>query len=138
MFVLAFAQGWDLHSQHPQTVKKILPKRPLGHHFLQGLVGGRDHPCVRGNALGPAHPVKRLPVQHMQEFGLHGKGQFADLVQQQGAPAGQFQHAGLAAPGRARERAALVAEKLGFHKRGGVAPQLTTTKGFSARLLISW
>ena len=60
-----------------------------------------------------------MPVlQHTEELGLHSGRQLADLVEEE-RPAARHLEAPALELVRAGERAALVTEQLGFHKRVG-------------------
>ena len=61
----------------------------------QRLVGGGDDPHVHGDGLGPPNPVEGVPVEHLQQLGLHGEGELADFVEEEGPLVGQLKHAGL-------------------------------------------
>ena len=66
--------------------------------------------------LGAAQPVDLPLLEHAQQLDLRGQVDVADLVQEQRAAVGQLE-AALLARLRARERALLEAEQLGFDQR---------------------
>ena len=96
------------------------------HQRLQRDIGGGDHPHVDGNALLPAHRVDLHLLKYPEKLGLHGGGEQVDLVEKNGAAAGELKAADAALPGRAGEGAGGVAEELGLHQlgrnRGAVDP----------------
>ena len=61
----------------------------------------------------PAEPPDFALFEHAQQLGLRADGHFADFIQQQRTPAGQFEITG-AALRCARERALFVTEQLAF------------------------
>ena len=78
--------------------------------------------------------MEGVPVEHLQQLGLHGEGELADFVEEEGPLVGQLKHAGLAALGRAGEGAFFVAEQFGFHKRHGDGPAVYRDERFGAAL----
>ncbi len=81
-------------------------------------MGRGDDPQIGAQGLASAHALERAVLQHAEQLRLHGRGELADLVQEQGAPVGGLDLADDAAIG-AGERAALVAEQLALDERRG-------------------
>ena len=106
--------------------KDIVTPGGIPHQRLQRDIGGGDHPHVDGNALLPAHRVDLHLLKYPEKLGLHGGGEQVDLVEKNGAAAGELKAADAALPGRAGEGAGGVAEELGLHQlgrnRGAVDP----------------
>ena len=82
-----FPQGRGVDREDGQPVVEVLPEAPAPHRFGQIGIGGRDEPHL--------HPLQAAPdgldfpgLQHPQQFGLQGRAQGADFVQEQGALVG--------------------------------------------------
>src|SRR5262249_57349882 len=75
--------------------------------------GGGDHLDVDAAARSGADPADELLLDDVQELGLQGRGDVADLVEEDRAAVGGFEEA---RPGGLRigERALLVTEELGL------------------------
>ncbi|ABA47527.1 hypothetical protein BURPS1710b_2767 [Burkholderia pseudomallei 1710b] len=111
----ALAQRRQPQPDHVEPVIQILAEQPLPHARLEILMRRRDHPHVRAQRTVAAHAIE-LPVrQHAQQARLQIERHVADLVEKQRAVLGLLE-AALARRLRARERAALVAEQLGFEQ----------------------
>ena len=68
--------------------------------------------------LGPADALELVLLQDAEDLGLRRQGQLADLVEEDRAPGGALEPAGLLAVG-AGERAPLVAEQLALDQALG-------------------
>ena len=85
------SQRRHVHRQHVQAVEQILPERAGGDFGGQIAVGGGDHPHIRRLGRGRADTLEGALLQHPQQLGLDFRGDFADLIQQNGAAVGQFE-----------------------------------------------
>lgn len=72
-------------------------------------------------------------LQDPQEFGLHGKRQFSDFIQKNGARVRHFKFSGNPSGFGSGEGPCVISEQLRLHKLLGSAAQFTVTKGLSAR-----
>ena len=71
-----------------EAVEEIFPKAPLLHRLDQILMAGAEHPHLR-RAL-------TILLHHLQQLGLQGFGEAANLVEKQGRPLGLLEQPGLA------------------------------------------
>ncbi len=108
----AVPQRDGLDIDHGQAVEEVFAEGPLGHHLGEVAPGGGQDADIDGNGGRPADPVDLALLQDPQELDLHVEGHVADLVQEDGAPVGLLEFSRLAAPLRAGEGPALVAEEL--------------------------
>ena len=83
------AQRVDLES-----VVEIGAKAAFGHLLLQIPVGGGDEAHIHPQRPIGADTLDLALLQGPQQLGLQAEGQFADLVQEQGATVGQLELAG--------------------------------------------
>ena len=83
---------------------------------------GADQAQVDGGFRHRAHRTHAALLDGTQQLALHGQGQVADLVQEQGAAFGRLEKA-LAVFGRTSESAFAVTKKLGLQQvlRNGAA-----------------
>ena len=70
---------------------QVFAKLLLGHHFLQVAMRGADDAHVHLKRVVVSDAADLAALQHAQQFGLHGLGQFADFVEEQGAAVGDFE-----------------------------------------------
>ena len=82
-------------------------------------MGGAQDADVEVDDLRAAHAHEFALLKHAQEPALKGEGQVPDFVEEQGAGVGQLEHARLALPFRAGERAFLIAEEFAFQQPFG-------------------
>ena len=68
-------------------------------HFVDGLVGGAYKAHIYGYGLVGTDADDLLVLQDREQLDLQGQGQVADLVEEQGAPGGDFKAAGAVAAG---------------------------------------
>lgn len=109
------AQRRDVDGHNLQPVVQVVPEPAHVHLAEQDLVGRGDEPDVAGLFLHRADPAKAAAVQQGQQLGLHRRLQLPDLVEEDRALVGDLRQPDLLRDG-ARERASLVAEKLGLHQ----------------------
>src|SRR4029079_12564627 len=108
-FPIAQRRGDDLDDFEP--VVEVLAKVAGADHLLEIAVGGGEDAHVDGDAPPPAELLDLPFLQDAQELGLKGERDVADLVEEDGAAAGELE---LAGPGLdAGGDAALDAEELG-------------------------
>ena len=108
-----FAQGRRQQGHDIDAVIKIGAEIALRDGFLEIAIGGADDAHIDFERLGPADALKFALLQHAQQLGLERGGDFADLVEEQGAAMRQFETADALADG-AREGALFVTEQFGF------------------------
>ncbi len=92
---------------------QVFAQLALAERRIEVDVGRADQPEVRLNHAAAAHRAELAVLQHAKQLDLQAGRHLADFVQQQGAAVGQLHQTGLVGH-RAGERAALVAEQLGF------------------------
>ncbi|KAG0921719.1 hypothetical protein G6F31_020210 [Rhizopus arrhizus] len=82
-------------------------------------MAGRDQTEIRVQQALAADALERAVLQYAQQFHLHFHWHVADLIEEQAAGIGKFELTLAAALVGARERAAVIAEQLAFHKADG-------------------
>ena len=89
-------------------------------------MGGRDDTGIHSDLFMTAHPGDGFFLNKIEKFDLHGKGQFADFIQEQRSVIGQLDFTDFAAFCGTGKSAFLVAEELGFKQifRNGAAVDL--------------
>ena len=92
---------------------EIFAKPPRAQRLRQIFVGGRDDPRVDGLRARGAQPAHDPLLEDLQELRLQRGRERADLVEEQHPAMRELKEPGLGLV-RARERPALVPEKLGF------------------------
>ena len=103
---------------HVEPIVQILAEFSLRDQLLQVAVRRGDEADVHGLGLVAAHALELPLLEHSKQLHLSRWGDVADLVQEQGAGVGLLEPA-LAAPIRARVRAAFVAKELALEQRLG-------------------
>ncbi|GEB57470.1 hypothetical protein SGA01_30750 [Streptomyces gardneri] len=83
----------------------------------QFAVGGADQPEARGATVVAADPLVRALLHHPEQLGLEVRREFADLVEEEGAPVGEGEGAVPGGEGSG-EHPLLVAEELAARERG--------------------
>jgi hypothetical protein len=113
--VAPFAQRRHAHADHIQAMVQIVAKRAVAHALVQVLVRCRDHAHIGAQLLVPADTIERAVRQYAQQPRLQFGRHVTDFIQEKRAAFGLLESA---APQllRASERAAFMAEKLGFEK----------------------
>jgi len=107
----ALAERRQTHRNHVQAVEQICAERAVRDQLLQVAIGGRDEANVDVDRLDSADALELALLKGAEELHLHLDRDLADLVEEQRAAVRELETAGFARD-RARERAALVAEKL--------------------------
>jgi len=131
---LALAQRRNLQGKNVEAEKQIPPEGAFLRHGVKVAVGGGDDAHVDVDDPVPADAENFLFLQGAQQAHLCGKAHFADLVQKQRAPVGQFKHAGLAALARPGKGPFFVAEELAFEQMFGQGRAVQSHKGASVPL----
>src|SRR5215813_5009765 len=85
--------------------------------MLDVLVGRRYHPHIDANVMLAAEPRELAVLQHLQQLGLQGKAQIADLVEKHRAVIRELELARLVL-NRSGERAALETEQFRLEQLG--------------------
>ena len=109
----ALAQGGDLDGEHAEAEVEVFAEGAGGDRAGEVGVGERNQARVDGERFVAAEAFKAALFEHAQKFGLRGRGEGGDFVENDGAGAGHLQAAELAIDGSG-EGAALVAEKFRF------------------------
>lgn len=114
----AFSEGWEVEFDHGEPVVKIFAEIAGGHHRFQISVGGGDDAegdFFRGVGTDG---FDFLLLDGAEEFGLHGEGEVAEFIEEEGAAVGGFEDAFFVVCG-AGEGAFEVAEHFAFEERFG-------------------
>jgi hypothetical protein len=98
-----------------QPIEEVLAKAAGRDFAPEVAVGGADRSHVDPDVVVAADPGELTILQDMQELGLQGGMQLADLVEEDGAAVGQLEAARLALVG-AGKGATLVAEQLALEQ----------------------
>src|SRR6185295_16080855 len=98
------------------SIVEIVAERAARHRFLQVLVRRADDAYVDRNLRAAADALERALLQETQQLGLQRQRHVADLVEEQRTAVRDLDLAGRLLD-RARERALLEAEQLGFEQR---------------------
>src|SRR5882757_6731055 len=112
------AERGNLNGENIQAVIEVAAKGALGNAFRKILIRGGDHADVHALRAIAAEPFEFLLLQHTKKLRLKFEGKVADFVEEERAAVGEFEAADFLIDGPG-ERAALVAEKLGFEKAAG-------------------
>lgn len=110
------AQGRHADGEDTEPVIEVAAEAAGADLAPQVAVGGGNDACRADARLGFAHALEFAVLQHAQQLGLQVDGQFADLVEEQGALAGVLEIARLVRGG-AGEGALGVTEQGGFDQR---------------------
>ena len=109
------------HRHHVEAVVEVLAEPAGGFLRLEVPVGGRNHADVDRDRLRRADRADLAFLQHAQQLHLKRERHVADLVQEDRAAIGRLEQP-LVRLHRAAERAARMAEELGFEQRLGNRP----------------
>ena len=123
----AFAQGGQLDGDEVDAVEQVFAEGMFFYHVAQVGVGGRDDAHVYLAGAAVAQGLECLVLQHAQQLHLAGQVEVAYLVEEDGAPVGQFE-APRAVGGGVGEGAFLVAEHLALEQALGDAAQVDLDK----------
>ena len=108
--VEALAQGRHPDGEDVQPIIEILAEAAVVDQIDQVLIGGRDQPDIDLDRLLAADGIDLAVLQGAQQLDLGFERQFADLVEEERAPIGLDELAGVLLGG-AGEGALLVAEQ---------------------------
>jgi len=97
--------------KHVDPVIQVIPERALRHHAGEITVGRGDDTDIDGQGTAATDPLEGLLLQDTQQLGLRLRGQFADLVEENGAAVREFE-ATLALHGGAGEGALFMTKQL--------------------------
>ena len=111
--VTAVSQRRNIDLNHGQPVVKVEPEAARLALCPQVPIRGRDDPCVERNVLQSTDSAECSFFKHAQKFCLQAELQLADLVQQEGAALGLFEHSFFAGLG-VGEGALLVPKQFAF------------------------
>ena len=105
-----------------QPIKQIFAKAALGHGLLEIEIGDGDDAQSRrqNHCLATSQAIETPLFNDAQQFGLHGRRKGGNLIEDQGAGAGQLQAPTLHLSG-AGKGTGLVAEQLALHELVGQA-----------------
>ena len=128
---LPIAQRWQLEGDGVDALEEVRAEGAAVDQVLEVDRGGAHDAHV--HPVGPlvADGAHRLLLEHPQEPPLQGRGQRADLVEEQRAAFGQSERAE-AVLDRARERTAAVAEQLRLGQALGQPAQVEGHEGSGA------
>ena len=113
-----FPERWDVNVHHVEAVIQVFSEGAILHLFKEILIGGGNDPYVYLQGAGRANSIERAFLDDPQQFYLHGRAHFRNLVQEEGAAVGNFQDPGLARNGPG-ERAFLMPEQFRFQQSVG-------------------
>ena len=111
---LVFAQGGHMNVKDVQAVIKILAKFTSGYGFVRDFVGGGKHANIDRSLYLAPEAAQLVVFEDAQEFGLGADRHFANFVEKQRAPFGEFETPGSTLE-RARECALFVTEDFAFN-----------------------
>ena len=114
----ALAQGRHADGEDVEPVVEVLPEAAGIHHVPQAAVGGRNDAGVEVAGALLADAAVLALLQGPQKLALLGDHDFADLVQEEGAPFGGLEEADVVGVG-AGEGALDVAEELALEELVG-------------------
>src|SRR5262249_279178 len=113
--LFVFAKRRNVDGNNVQAVVEVFAKRPFFESGPQVAISGRDEANVDLQRARPAQAFELALLQNAQELHLNGRGDVADLIEEERAFIGELK---LARLGResAGEGALLEAEQLAFKK----------------------
>ncbi len=106
-----------MDGKHVEPVEQILAEGALSHARAQVAVGRGDDAHIDMARAHLSDPFEAVLLQYTQQLDLHDRRQFAHFIQEERAPLGAFESAGVITHG-AGERAFRVAEQFAFEQRG--------------------
>jgi len=109
----ALAQRRQRDARDRDAVEQVVAEASLLDLAVEVAARGCHQPDIDANRALPAHATDFGALDGAQQLGLELQRQVADLVDEERAAVGTFEHA-LAGCDRARERAAFVSEQLRF------------------------
>ena len=133
--IAAITQGRQLHGNDVQTVIEVLSERSLGHHLREVGIRSGDDPHVDLDRLTVADTLELALLERAQQLCLERAAHRPDFVEEERAFVRLFESS-LARADRAGERAANMAEELGFQEVSGIALQFSATNRCVRRALL--
>src|SRR5438045_3618064 len=117
--------------EHVEPVEQVEPEPARGHLRREVAIRRRHDAHVGAQVARPADAAEGHRLQYAQQLRLHGRGQLADLVEEQRPAVGDLEQPAL---GRLRvgEGAALVAEQLALEERLGERRAVQLDEGLLA------
>ena len=110
--IQTFPERRNLHTQHIEAMEEIVAEAPFAAQCRQVLLSGADHAHIEEGFLIAADAPETAVLQKAQQLDLHARTHLADLIQEDGAAAGQLQQAQLALRPRALEGTRGITEQL--------------------------
>ena len=113
----ALAQGRNVQGNDIQPKVQVFAEGTVFVGRFQIAVGGRNHAHIDLHPLITAHRTNLFFLQHPQQLGLQLHGQFADFVEEDGAPVGGLEQSLLRFQ-RSGKSSLFVTKKLALDQRG--------------------
>ena len=110
------AQRRHQHRHHADAVIQVGAKFVARHRFFEVFVGCRDDPHIDLDGVIAADALELLLLQDAQKLGLEGRGNLADLVEENRALVGEFESP-LARADGAGEGSLFMTEQFGLKDR---------------------
>src|SRR5438309_12092244 len=104
-----------MNAEHRKSVEEIIAERAGLDPMAEITVGGRDQPDIGPKRRRAAHPLVLPLLEHAQELRLDGRGEVADLIEEERAAGGQLEATALETI-RAGEGPALMSEEFGLRQ----------------------
>ena len=121
--VAPLAQRGQAQRDDVEAVVEIFTELALGDQLVDVAMGRGHEPHVEGDELAPAQAANLVLLEDAEQIDLGLGGHLADFVEEERAPLGHLEPAGLA-PGRAAEGPFLVAEQLALDQAFGQCPDV--------------
>ena len=122
------AQWRDDDFDDVQAEIQIAAKAALADRFFQIAVGSRNHADIHFDGAAAPDALKRMPLQHAQEFRLDGGTHLADFIQHQRAFVRRLEFADLAIRGPGKSTP-FVAEQFTLQQGFGECGAVEADKG---------
>jgi hypothetical protein len=107
------AQRGDLHSNHRDTKEEVSSEPAVARSCLEVAIRRADDARSKLERTVGAYSLEAPLLEHMEELGLAGQRELADLVQDNCPPARRFERADTCGNGP-RERSAFMTKELAF------------------------
>ena len=111
----ARTQRRQFYADHIETMEQVFAEQAFFNALFQVLVSRSDNAHVHADRRLTTDAIELAFSQHAQQARLQGRGHVADLIEKQRSAIGLFEAAATQRVGTG-ERAALVAEQLGFQQ----------------------
>ena len=111
----ALAQRGNFDRDDVEAVEEVLAEAACYHGVGENDVGRGDDAAIGLDRVGSTHAFESSVLEDAKQLGLHSERHFADFVEEQGSPLGEFEPAFFLAVGPG-ERTAFVAEELAFQQ----------------------